>query len=327
MPLTSKGKKILRSLQEEYGAEKGERVLYAGKNAGTFTGIDTAELDDAVVDGAKAWLDASEWERQRAERDKPTGSDVNKYNAVAVQKAIERSNPKIGPKEAKLIHALLRGRGDDAMAAMCDSVERMKADCRLDAAYEEWDPKTKKWRKIARARELGYPMMTHEQEQREREEARRKFNEPGNLARVRVASDPNVKDKVFNEQGRLVFGAGRRWDAALHDSISRMREDCRMDDAESRADSEADDIIEKLEQLRMAGKPLDPKLLARLGELRNKGKSEKTSTSGGLPGAEVVSTYKNRRRMDEAISDMRRDCRMDDRRVVGGVGARFDAGK
>lgn len=40
MPLTEKGEKIKAALQKEYGAERGERILYAGKNAGTFTGID-----------------------------------------------------------------------------------------------------------------------------------------------------------------------------------------------------------------------------------------------------------------------------------------------
>lgn len=40
MPLTEKGQKIKAALQKEYGEEKGERILYAGKNKGTFTGID-----------------------------------------------------------------------------------------------------------------------------------------------------------------------------------------------------------------------------------------------------------------------------------------------
>ena len=44
MPLTEKGETIKKALQEEYGAEKGERILYAGKNAGTFTGIDQEPL-------------------------------------------------------------------------------------------------------------------------------------------------------------------------------------------------------------------------------------------------------------------------------------------
>ena len=44
MPLTAKGEKILSNLETEYGTKKGKEVLYAGKNAGTFTGID-AYLD------------------------------------------------------------------------------------------------------------------------------------------------------------------------------------------------------------------------------------------------------------------------------------------
>jgi hypothetical protein len=43
MPLTEKGEKVKAALQEEYGAEKGEQVLYAGKNKGTFTGIDRGD--------------------------------------------------------------------------------------------------------------------------------------------------------------------------------------------------------------------------------------------------------------------------------------------
>ncbi len=41
MPLTEKGEKIKSALTKEYGGEKkAEQVLYAGKNKGTFTGID-----------------------------------------------------------------------------------------------------------------------------------------------------------------------------------------------------------------------------------------------------------------------------------------------
>lgn len=42
MPLTSKGETIKATLQEQYGEKKGTSVLYAGKNKGTFTGIDEA---------------------------------------------------------------------------------------------------------------------------------------------------------------------------------------------------------------------------------------------------------------------------------------------
>lgn len=48
MPLTAKGEEIKKHLEEEYGKKKGEQVLYAGKNKGTFTGIDARRVD---VDG------------------------------------------------------------------------------------------------------------------------------------------------------------------------------------------------------------------------------------------------------------------------------------
>jgi len=38
MPLTSKGKKILRSMKKQYGSEKGEDVFYASQKKKTITG-------------------------------------------------------------------------------------------------------------------------------------------------------------------------------------------------------------------------------------------------------------------------------------------------
>lgn len=42
MPLTPHGKRMKARMEREYGKEKGERVLYASKNAGKagFTDID-----------------------------------------------------------------------------------------------------------------------------------------------------------------------------------------------------------------------------------------------------------------------------------------------
>lgn len=39
MPLTKKGKKIEKALEEEYGKKKGKKVLYAMENAGKVKGI------------------------------------------------------------------------------------------------------------------------------------------------------------------------------------------------------------------------------------------------------------------------------------------------
>lgn len=54
MPLTPKGEEIKKALQEEYGKEKGEQVLYAGKNKGTFTGIDDDDDHGTALDQARA---------------------------------------------------------------------------------------------------------------------------------------------------------------------------------------------------------------------------------------------------------------------------------
>lgn len=53
MPLTAKGEEILKSMEKTYGSEgKAEQVLFASKNAGKITGIDSSKLDrvaDAIV--------------------------------------------------------------------------------------------------------------------------------------------------------------------------------------------------------------------------------------------------------------------------------------
>lgn len=56
MPLTEKGASILRDMEKTYGPEKAKSVLYASKNSGKITGIDSFEpreaCDDADVEAA-----------------------------------------------------------------------------------------------------------------------------------------------------------------------------------------------------------------------------------------------------------------------------------
>lgn len=40
MPLTPKGRKILRQMQQEYGTEKGRAVFYASINKGRLQGVE-----------------------------------------------------------------------------------------------------------------------------------------------------------------------------------------------------------------------------------------------------------------------------------------------
>ena len=48
MPLTPRGKKIMKSMQERYGKKKGEQVFYATKNKGKLKGVEKAYLGKAI---------------------------------------------------------------------------------------------------------------------------------------------------------------------------------------------------------------------------------------------------------------------------------------
>ncbi|HEU5398940.1 MAG TPA: hypothetical protein VFV77_06645 [Gammaproteobacteria bacterium] len=45
MPLTPKGRKILRNMQREYGATKGKAVFYASINKGRISGVEAGSGD------------------------------------------------------------------------------------------------------------------------------------------------------------------------------------------------------------------------------------------------------------------------------------------
>lgn len=40
MPMTKKGKKIMRSMKDQYGSKEGEKVFYASANKGTIKGVE-----------------------------------------------------------------------------------------------------------------------------------------------------------------------------------------------------------------------------------------------------------------------------------------------
>lgn len=43
MPLTAKGKKILKAMEKTYGTKKGKQVFYASINEGKITGAEGAK--------------------------------------------------------------------------------------------------------------------------------------------------------------------------------------------------------------------------------------------------------------------------------------------
>ena len=91
MPLTAKGEEIKAHLEQEYGKKKGEQVLYAGKNKGTFTGIDADETkgeqssEDArmsVIEGRLSEVEGKKGDAEDVFDSVPAGLDPVKLDAA-----------------------------------------------------------------------------------------------------------------------------------------------------------------------------------------------------------------------------------------------------
>jgi hypothetical protein len=50
MPLTDKGKKIMSSMKDQYGAKKGKEVFYASQNKGTIKGTHKKAYAQGFID-------------------------------------------------------------------------------------------------------------------------------------------------------------------------------------------------------------------------------------------------------------------------------------
>jgi len=48
MPLTAKGKKIMKSMKKSYGAKKGKSIFYASENKGTIDDVHEKGVKKAV---------------------------------------------------------------------------------------------------------------------------------------------------------------------------------------------------------------------------------------------------------------------------------------
>ena len=43
MPLTAKGKKIMKSMKKQYGTKKAKEVFYASRNKGVISGVEKTQ--------------------------------------------------------------------------------------------------------------------------------------------------------------------------------------------------------------------------------------------------------------------------------------------
>jgi hypothetical protein len=53
MPLTPKGRKIMSSMEKQYGEKKGEKVFYASRSAKKIKGVDPESGGDLAAERAK----------------------------------------------------------------------------------------------------------------------------------------------------------------------------------------------------------------------------------------------------------------------------------
>ena len=65
MPLTSKGKKIMRSMKKEYGPKKGEKVFYASRNKGTISGVEKMKKGGHVIVTGKQCDECGSWRQDK----------------------------------------------------------------------------------------------------------------------------------------------------------------------------------------------------------------------------------------------------------------------
>ncbi len=96
MPLTPKGEKIMKSMVEEYGPEKGKEVFYASANKGTITGVHDDPSDDRRMDDRRHDDKPVDDKRQDDRRmdDRRHGHDVTQPLPASGPMSTKGPNPK-----------------------------------------------------------------------------------------------------------------------------------------------------------------------------------------------------------------------------------------
>lgn len=72
MPLTKKGKKIMKAMKKQYGKEKGQRVFYASANKGKIEGVHESltqeDIDKYATEEEKEFLKEDEEYEKRPKK-------------------------------------------------------------------------------------------------------------------------------------------------------------------------------------------------------------------------------------------------------------------
>ena len=89
MPLNKRGKKIMKSMKEQYGSKKGENVFYASLNKGKIKGVEKRLLGGLLVKGMRQLVKSKPYQAARkdtmkkvSEAYKKSIADINKPKAI-----------------------------------------------------------------------------------------------------------------------------------------------------------------------------------------------------------------------------------------------------
>lgn len=137
MPLTSKGTKILKAMEAQYGAKKGEEVFYASKNAGKISGVDSAgcaaKLDaiTKIADACQAYDDGFTVRKlshiERAIEAQKRGKRMPNEPAGGFKRSVplRYSTPRKDASEDKQMKAL-REEADDLLEQINKTTDKQK---------------------------------------------------------------------------------------------------------------------------------------------------------------------------------------------------------
>ena len=101
MPLNKRGKKIMKSMKEQYGSKKGENVFYASLNKGKIKGVEKRLLGGLLVKGMRELVKSKPYQAARKRTMEKT--------AEAYKKSIADRNKPKAIKEAEKDTKFMRG--------------------------------------------------------------------------------------------------------------------------------------------------------------------------------------------------------------------------
>ena len=118
MPLTKKGKEIMKSMKEQYGDKKGESIFYASKNKGTIKGVEKASKGKMMkVKEVKGALEKAS--KLHAAQAKTLGTVLKAAGGKMMKRPMtKRLRVKVGRDTAKKLKEARKRRKADVIKGM-----------------------------------------------------------------------------------------------------------------------------------------------------------------------------------------------------------------